>query len=390
MGKTKQGSLSLPRGITIRHHKNGSTLVITFTYKGILCRESLSRMEPNARGIKYAERLLGEIQSQIAGGTFEYAKFFPNSKKLEMFGGIRKNKNIKSYLDEYLKICANRNLSPSTINGYEKCISTLSALHKLHVTELTPGVLKNWISSRKTKLKTIRNNLSFLRSAIDEAVTDGLLTINPVSLVSASRYHVVNNSPSADDYVVDPFVPAETSAIYQHCRYLEWENLFRFAFNTGLRSSELCALRWTDIDFIENTAHVQVAKVVGILKGTKTKAGTRKVELNNEARAALQSQKQFTLMKSEFIFSDPKTGKPWTNANAIRKKAWVPTLQIAGVRYRNPYQTRHTFATRHISQGANLFWLAGQMGHKGPEMLFRHYGSYLAEYDGKTSISAIL
>lgn len=390
MGKTKQGSLSLPRGVTIRHHKNGSTLVITFTYKGILCRESLSRMEPNARGIKYAERLLGEIQSQIAGGTFEYAKFFPNSKKLEMFGGIRKNKNIKSYLDEYLKICANRNLSPSTINGYEKCISTLSALHKLHVTELTPGVLKNWISSRKTKLKTIRNNLSFLRSAIDEAVTDGLLTINPVSLVSASRYHVVNNSPNADDYVVDPFVPAETSAIYQHCRYLEWENLFRFAFNTGLRSSELCALRWTDIDFIENTAHVQVAKVVGILKGTKTKAGTRKVELNNEARAALQSQKQFTLMKSEFIFSDPKTGKPWMNANAIRKKAWVPTLQIAGVRYRNPYQTRHTFATRHISQGANLFWLAGQMGHKGPEMLFRHYGSYLAEYDGKTSISAIL
>lgn len=347
-------------------------------------------MEPNARGIKYAERLLGEIQSQIAGGTFEYAKFFPNSKKLEMFGGIRKNKNIKSYLDEYLKICANRNLSPSTINGYEKCISTLSALHKLHVTELTPGVLKNWISSRKTKLKTIRNNLSFLRSAIDEAVTDGLLTINPVSLVSASRYHVVNNSPNTDDYVVDPFVPAETSAIYQHCRYLEWENLFRFAFNTGLRSSELCALRWTDIDFIENTAHVQVAKVIGIFKGTKTKAGTRKVELNNEARAALQSQKQFTLMKSEFIFSDPKTGKPWTNANAIRKKAWVPTLQIAGVRYRNPYQTRHTFATRHISQGANLFWLAGQMGHKGPEMLFRHYGSYLAEYDGKTSISAIL
>lgn len=390
MGKTKQGSLSLPRGVTFRHHKNGSTLVITFTYKGILCRESLSRMEPNARGIKYAERLLGEIQSQIAGGTFEYAKFFPNSKKLEMFGGIRKNKNIKSYLDEYLKICQNRNLSPSTINGYEKCISTLSALHKLHVTELTPGVLKNWISSRKTKLKTIRNNLSFLRSAIDEAVTDGLLTINPVSLVSASRYHVVNNSPNTDDYVVDPFVPAETSAIYQHCRYLEWENLFRFAFNTGLRSSELCALRWTDIDFIENTAHVQVAKVVGILKGTKTKAGTRKVELNNEARVALQSQKQFTLMKSEFIFSDPKTGKPWTNANAIRKKAWVPTLQIAGVRYRNPYQTRHTFATRHISQGANLFWLAGQMGHKGPEMLFRHYGSYLAEYDGKTSISAIL
>lgn len=327
MGKKEQGLLSLPRGVTIRKHKTASTLVITFTYKGVLCREPLSRLEANTRGIKYAERLLGEIQNQIASGTFEYAKYFPNSKKLELFGVVKKTKNIKSYLDEYLKICINRNLSPSTIGGYEKCLSALSELHKLHVTELTPAILKNWIASRKTKLKTIRNNLSFLRSAIDEAVTDGLLTINPVTLVSASRYHVIDSSPSADDYEVDPFTPAETLAIYQSCRYREWENLFRFAFNTGLRSSELCALRWADLDTIANTAHVQAASVVGVLKGTKTKAGTRKVELNSEALAALQAQKQYTFMKSEFIFSDPKTGEPWTNADAIRKKAWVPTLK---------------------------------------------------------------
>lgn len=390
MGKKEQGSLSLPRGVTIRHHKTGETLVITFTYKGVLCREPLSRMESNARGIKYAERLLGEIQNQIVGGTFEYARYFPNSKKLELFGMVKRTKNIKSYLEEYLKICENRNLSPSTIGGYEKCLSALSELHKLHVAELTPAVLKNWIAGRTTKLKTIRNNLSFLRSAIDEAVTDGLLTINPVTLVSASRYHVVSSAANTDDYEVDPFTPAETALIMQSCRFEEWRNTFHFALNTGVRPSELCALRWSDIDFIEKTAHIQSASVVGVLKGTKTKAGTRKVGLNSEALAALQAQKQFTFLKSEFIFSDPKTGEPWANADAIRKKAWVPTLKKAGVRYRNPYQTRHTFATRHISQGVNLFWLASQMGHKGPEMLFRHYGSYLAEYDGKTAITAAL
>ncbi|EFL91459.1 hypothetical protein REG_1604 [Candidatus Regiella insecticola LSR1] len=59
-------------------------------------------------------------------------------------------------------------------------------------------------------------------------------------------------------------------------------------------------------------------------------------------------------------------------------------MKRAGIRYRNPYQTRHTFATMHISQGANLFWLASQMGHKGPEMLFRHYGAYLKEYSEMT------
>jgi integrase len=143
-------------------------------------------MEANARGVKYAERLLGDTKPDQQR-HLQLFKIFPQLKKLELFGVVKKTKNIKSYLDEYLKICQNRNLSPSTINGYEKCLSALSALHKLHVSELTPAVLKNWIASRKTKLKTTRNNLSFLRSAIDEAVTDGLLTINPVTLVSASR-----------------------------------------------------------------------------------------------------------------------------------------------------------------------------------------------------------
>lgn len=94
-------------------------------------------------------------------------------------------------------------------------------------------------------------------------------------------------------------------------------------------------------------------------------------------------------MKDETIFEDPKSDKPWASADAIRKKAWVPTLRKAGIRYRNPYQTRHTFATSHISRGTNLFWLATQMGHKGPEMLFRHYGRYLKEYDNNTSLNKL-
>ncbi len=103
MGKKEQGSLSLPRGVTIRQHKTGSTLVVTFTYKGVLCREPLSKMEVNARGVKYAERLLGEIKNQIISGTFEYAKYFPTSQKLELFGGVRKNKNPAARLPNQLR-----------------------------------------------------------------------------------------------------------------------------------------------------------------------------------------------------------------------------------------------------------------------------------------------
>jgi len=339
--------------------------------------------------VKYAERLLGEIQNKISNNDFVFSEYFPDSKKLSLFGLVRNNKTIKDYLDEYITICRNRGLSPSTINGYDKCRNALAAFHRLQVRELTPAALKHWIGSKQTTLKTIRNNLSFLRSAIDEAVTDGLLDINPVSQVSAARYHS-GKAHGADDYEVDPFAPYEITAIYSACREAQWENLFRFAFHTGMRSSELCAIRWSDIDFPGRKAHVQNATVVGVMKGTKTRAGKRKIELDDEAIRALSDQKPFTFMRGEFVFEDPKTRRPWAGSDAIRKKAWVPTLQKAGVRYRNPYQTRHTFATMHISAGVNLFWLCGQMGHKGPEMLFRNYGSYLADYDGNTIKKSVI
>lgn len=383
MGTTE--SPKLPRGVTIRKHRNGETINITFTYKGVKCREPLSNLDVTPKNIKYAERTLGEIYNKIERGTFVYAEYFPRSNRLRIFGNAAAGKTVKMYLDEYLVICETRKLSPSTIGGYKKCRSALSALHIFPASELTPAALKKWIQSQKTTLKTIRNQLSFLRSALDEAVTDGILQINPVSLVTASRYQS-DKSEAESSYVVDPLTPTEVDALLSAAGNKQCENLFRFAIQTGLRSSELCALRWRDIDFVGRTAHVQNASVVGVIKATKTKAGTRKVELTEEALAALDSQKLYTFMKGEMIFEDPKRNKPWASADAIRKKAWVPTLRKAGIRYRNPYQTRHTFATRHISQGANLFWLAGQMGHKGPEMLFRHYGKYLTEYDGRTSI----
>lgn len=386
MGQTE--SPKLPRGVTIRKHRQGETINITFTYRGVKCREPLSNLDVTQKNVKYAERVLGEIYNKIERGTFVYAEYFPRSARLKIFGNAASGKTVKMYLDEYLVICETRKLSPSTLVGYKKCRSALAGLHVLPASELTPAALKTWIQNQKTTLKTIRNQLSFLRSALDEAVTDGVLQINPVSLVTASRYQS-DKSGTESRYIVDPLSPAEVEALLSAAGNKQWENLFRFAIHTGLRSSELCAIRWCDIDFIHRTAHVQNASVVGVIKGTKTKAGTRKVELSEDAMNALNNQKSFTFMKGDVIFEDPKTNKPWANADAIRKKAWIPTLKKAGVRYRNPYQTRHTFATRHISKGVNLFWLAGQMGHKGPEMLFRHYGSYLKEYDGQSSLKKI-
>lgn len=384
----KKPNLKLPRGITIREHSAGQTINITFTYKGVRCREPLSNLPVTPANIKYADRLKSEIQGKIERNTFMYADYFPTSAKLKIFGVAKTSSTVLDYLNSYLDTCETRGLSPSTIRGYGKCLNALSCMHKLMITELTPAIIKNWITSTTTTAKTTRNILSFLRSSIDEAVTDGLLPMNPVSLVNVGRYKETSDASSVPSREVDPFSPVEVKAILDSTGNVQWMNLFQFAFETGMRSSELCALRWKDIDFVGNMVSVSSAMVVGVMKGTKTKAGTRTIELSTDALAALADQKRFTFLHSEFVFHDPKTEQPWAGADAIRKKAWIPTLKKAGVRYRHPYQTRHTYATKHVSQGKNLFWLAKQMGHKGPEMLFRHYGSYMSEYDGKTAKAA--
>ncbi len=59
-------------------------LYLDFRLKGVRCRESLS-LEDNAKNRKTAERLLAQIEEQIALGTFDYRATFPNSKRAARF-----------------------------------------------------------------------------------------------------------------------------------------------------------------------------------------------------------------------------------------------------------------------------------------------------------------
>ena len=51
-----------------------------------------------------------------------------------------------------------------------------------------------------------------LRSAIDEAVTDGIIQLNPVSQISVDRYKSTTVQQN-EEYEVDPFTPQEIALI---------------------------------------------------------------------------------------------------------------------------------------------------------------------------------
>ena len=95
------------------------------------------------------------------------------------------------------------------------------------------------------------------------------------------------------------------------------------------------------------------------------------------ALEALQNQKQYTFMAGKRVFNNPRTCKPWLGDQPIRKTLWIPTLKRAGVRYRNPYQTRHTYASMMISSGEPIKWLSKQLGHSDMTTTLRIYSDWL-------------
>lgn len=378
----------LTRGVTVRGFVTGQRIQIAFTYKGTRCREIL-KVPISKANIKYAANLLGEIQNNIERKTFSYIEYFPESPKAKVFGVVGdRTKTVLQYLEEYQMACIKRGLSPSSIDGYRKIKNNMVELHDIKVVDLTPATLKEYVTQSKTSPKTLRNRFSYLRSALAEAVTDGLCMVNPVDTIKLSNYVQKDNkvNPDGEHSDVDPFKPKEIDAIYKKCREDEL-NIVQFVFNTGMRPSEWSALKWSDIDFVNHQVSVNVAIVNGQEKGTKTKAGRRIIPLNEMALAALTRQKELTLLHNDYVFMQmqtrvqlPKKELNRINPDSFRKHQWSRILKAAGVRYRYPYQMRHTFATMHISSGENLWKLANWMGHASPEMLFRHYGSFIEEF----------
>lgn len=118
-----------------------------------------------------------------------------------------------------------------------------------------------------------------------------------------------------------------------------------------------------------------------IIEQPKTLSGEREVKLFPPAIEALEDQKPRILLSRGRVFFNRRTNKPWETDGQIRKTVWTAALRKAGVPYRNPYQTRHTYASTLLSAGENPLWVAQQMGHKDWGMIRKRYGRWIPDVD---------
>lgn len=364
-----------------------TTIEITFQYKRVRCRERL-KMAPTPANMKRAFQQLATIKDAINRGVFNYAETFPDSPRARRFNQkpAKKIPTIGEYLHTWLEE-RKKKLKASTWNDYRKIVKTLTeALGDVSVPELKRPIIKAWISKRPGSNKRLANIQSVLRAALDEAVSDDIIEHNPMANWAYKNADAVKEE---DD--VDPFTIEEEAAILAAIREPQSRHLFKFCFWSGMRTSEVVALRWGDIDWLRGTAHVRRAltQAAGAAETPKTKSSKREVKLLAPALEALMQQKPYTFLLNAEIFHNPRTNAPWTGDQPIRHGVWVPALQRSGVRYRRPYQTRHTYASRMLTAGESPMWVAEQMGHNDWGMIRRVYGKFIPDMIPNAGNSAV-
>ncbi|HAT7006135.1 TPA: tyrosine-type recombinase/integrase [Legionella pneumophila] len=377
-GKRRSGDTpKTASGVIVRKWPSGkTTLRISFYFNGVRCFETL-KIEATAANIKYAERLRGEILNAIERGNFSYPDYFPNSKRAHIFGHVQSKITIGELLREFLAE-AKSTKEASTYRGYKRvCEGHLFPMFdKVEIQNLQPAMLRKWIRGLHCTTKTVANILTPLRAVIEQALVDQYIKENPLNSIIVDK--LLNKETKRSDYKPDPFSVDEIKAILNESEG-QVRLLFQFAFFTGLRVSELIGLRWEDIDWKNQIIHVEETIVAKEAKGPKTEAGIRDVLLLPPALDALEQQKQYTFSYKGRVFYNPQTNKPWETSQQIRRTQWMHILKRAGIRYRNTYQTRHTYASMMLSQGENIMWVSKQLGHVDVEMVIKTYGRWIPD-----------
>lgn len=365
--------------------KRERSIRIRFEYRGKLRKETLylddAPVPPTPANLKYAARVATEIKRKIADGTFKYADYFPHSTHAdEPEEGAAM---LHDVMDTWLKV---HPVKGSTKRTYRTRIENFwkPALKDKPIAEVLYSDILTALNSGTWKSGKSRNNeLSMIKQVFELARRDKLIEANPCEEIERANYQ----KPGPD-----PFDLGEVHAILGHLRQHRPEqilNFVQFQFFTGLRTSEGIALRWADIDFRKREILVDGTNVYDEESDTTKTYESRIVKLTKPALEALERQRSHTQLAGEHVFHDPKKGEPWAYAKITDVRSfWSSTLKKLGIRYRRPYNMRHTYATIGLMSGAKPGFMAAQLGHS-LRMFFTVYAKWISGADDDRELAKL-
>ena len=257
-----------------------------------------------------------------------------------------------SSIDDYLAhLQVERRMSPHTLDGYRRDLDGLTAwatAQGADVDALHTEQLRAFIASehrRGLSPKSLQRRLSACRSFYRWLLRHGRIQANPAQPIRAPK------APRKLPQVLDPDeakalveVPTDVSLGLRDRALLE---LF---YSSGLRLSELCGLRWRDLD-------LQGGLVTVLGKGSKQ----RSVPVGSHARAALAEWRNDQRPGGDAVVFPGRNG-PITPRGV---QARLRTLaQRQGLFKRvHPHLLRHSFASHVLESSGDLRGVQELLGH---------------------------
>lgn len=289
---------------------------------------------------------------------------------------IDKDKPKKSELfKDYAKTSLAANayaIKESTQYSYESMLNSqiLPFFKNYRLDEIKPSDVKAF----QTKLletmdaRSAKNFRLLLSKIMQDAEMDELIEKNPVKLVKAPKY-----TPAED---ITPFSMEEVLQLIDNASDF-MQTFLTVAFFTGMRSGELIALKWEDIDF--NSGKIIVRRSIRQGREGSTKTGkTRIIDMLHPVRDALKKQYTKNGLTSEYIFTNRK-GKPYRESSSITETHWKPLIKRCAMSYRVLYNTRHTFATLMLKNSEDILWVSKMLGHANVSTTMKYYIKFVEE-----------
>lgn len=218
---------------------------------------------------------------------------------------------------------------------------------------------------------------------LSESLQKSVICVANQILTFANRHYLTSvplleRSPAkAKKKTVETFSRAEQTLLLDRIygRMDKFMAAVLLCMYTGLRLGELCALRWTDIDFNGNALTVNrtvqriavpgyMTKTILLENNPKSESSRRTIPLTSELLGILSRLKG----ERPYVFGGEKPLDPRTMQYRFKG-----ILKEAGIDGRTFHTLRHTFATNCVENGMDVKTLSELLGHSDVKITLNRY-----------------
>lgn len=243
---------------------------------------------------------------------------------------------------------------------YEKDKNTFKPLSAFFggysLSGITPQAISLYKSHRRgqgIKVGTAAKELELLRAALNVAIREWEWM--DVNLFSKVKIEQPKNN------IYRWLAVEEDAVLILAC--VEWlREIVIVALNTGMRQDEILSLKWQDVDLVHRTLLV-----------AKSKNGSQRTIPLNQVVMSLLRVKGKVRHISGLVF--PSMSGTKIDAHNLRR-CYESALKKAGIDHIRFHDLRHTFATRLVQNGVDLYVVKELLGHNSIKMTMRYAHHY--------------